>query len=124
MKILRKYFPFLVFFLLLTLYSSELKQNFEQVIFKTESKNKIKLTISTNWFEFKDGMHNSIEIEKLIISINSGVIFKNYYFGKKRNERINKVTQIEWLKNDSLIVIHSKLINTQEKIDSLYWLKD
>ena len=123
LKFLTKTYPFLIVIFVIYYYSSDLKQNFKHIKFKTENNNGINLTISTNWFKINDLGHNVIQIDKKYNPNHSGIISCNYYFGENRDERIDSVINIEWLKNDSLVVIITKLITNKVKTDSLFWLK-
>lgn len=106
---------------MLVFYFPKFKQNFKKKKFETKNENGVNLKIFTNWFEFYDGYHNLIRINRGIS--HSGLISTDYYFEENRSKRIDSVIKVEWLKNDSLIIIHSKLKNMEKKIDSLYWLK-
>ena len=124
LKFLKKFYPILIAILVTFYYSSDLKQNFKKIKLETENSNGINLTISTNWFEIIDGGHNQIQIKRSLTTNNSGIMHRSYYFGENRNERIDNIINIEWQKNDSLIIIHTKLKNMEKRIDSLFWLKN
>ena len=122
LKFLKKNYLILISLLVLLINYNGLKKEFKKAFkkteFETENNNGIKLSIFTNWFEFEGGKHSIVQVHK------SGSFSKIYYFGENRNERIDSIVNIEWLNNDSLIVIHTKLKNMERKIDSLFWVKN
>ncbi|WP_299680370.1 hypothetical protein [uncultured Dokdonia sp.] len=123
-QLFKKYAPILIAILMIIYYSSDIKKSFQKVKFETKSSNGNELKIFTNWFEIQDGVHNKIQVIRTPNKISSGIVFRTYFSGNNRNERIDSVINVRWLRNDSLVILHTKLKNNQEKMDSLFWLKE